>query len=148
MNISVSKLLRLSTGGQMYNQGLSCASSEYLHPGSRSPGDDQLIIDDLPYVCQTIEVTTENEEQSVSSSHPYPLQISPVSSYGGQSTPPPPKHSHPNPCLNTTDMGACPWIWYPNWHVELCLQLLHPRWGHWQLQSFLQKTCKSHQYTS
>ncbi|XP_055735078.1 interferon regulatory factor 2-like isoform X2 [Salvelinus fontinalis] len=59
---------------------------EYLHPGSRSPGDDQLIIDDLPYVCQTIEVTTENEEQSVSSSHPYPLQISPVSSYGESDT--------------------------------------------------------------
>ncbi|XP_035606280.1 interferon regulatory factor 2-like isoform X1 [Oncorhynchus keta] len=62
------------------------ASSEFLHPGSRSPGDDQLIIDDLPYVCQTIEVTTENEEQSVSSSHPYPLQISPVSSYGESDT--------------------------------------------------------------
>ncbi|XP_045563364.1 interferon regulatory factor 2 isoform X3 [Salmo salar] len=60
--------------------------TEYLHPGSRSPGDDQLIIDDLPYVCQTIEVTTENEEQSVSSSHPYPLQISPVSSYGESDT--------------------------------------------------------------
>uniref|UniRef100_A0AAZ3P4Z0 IRF tryptophan pentad repeat domain-containing protein n=1 Tax=Oncorhynchus tshawytscha TaxID=74940 RepID=A0AAZ3P4Z0_ONCTS len=60
--------------------------TEFLHPGSRSPGDDQLIIDDLPYVCQTIEVTTENEEQSVSSSHPYPLQISPVSSYGESDT--------------------------------------------------------------
>ncbi|XP_072296091.1 interferon regulatory factor 2 isoform X2 [Eucyclogobius newberryi] len=37
----------------------------------------------LPFVCQTVEVTTENsEEQTVSSSHSYPLQISPVSSYG------------------------------------------------------------------
>ncbi|CAB1336975.1 unnamed protein product, partial [Coregonus sp. 'balchen'] len=60
--------------------------TEYLHLGSRSPGDDQLIIDDLPYVCQTIEVTTENEEQSVSSSQTYPLQISPVSSYGESDT--------------------------------------------------------------
>uniref|UniRef100_A0A8C5E477 Interferon regulatory factor n=1 Tax=Gouania willdenowi TaxID=441366 RepID=A0A8C5E477_GOUWI len=35
----------------------------------------------LPFVCQTVEVTTESEEQLVSSSHSYPLQISPVSSY-------------------------------------------------------------------
>ncbi|XP_010896668.1 interferon regulatory factor 2 [Esox lucius] len=56
-------------------------SKGYFHQDSQSPADDQLIIDDLPYVCQTIEVTTENEEQAVSSSHPYPLQISPVSSY-------------------------------------------------------------------
>uniref|UniRef100_A0A8B9KU08 Caspase 3, apoptosis-related cysteine peptidase b n=1 Tax=Astyanax mexicanus TaxID=7994 RepID=A0A8B9KU08_ASTMX len=47
--------------------------------GGRSPSEDHLII---PEVCQTIEVMTENEEQAVSSSHPYPLQISPVSSYG------------------------------------------------------------------
>lgn len=38
----------------------------------------------LPYVCQTIEVITENEEQTVSSSHSYPLQISPVSSCCGE----------------------------------------------------------------
>ncbi|CAB1325123.1 unnamed protein product, partial [Coregonus sp. 'balchen'] len=55
---------------------------EVKEESSHSPGYDQLIVDDLPCVCQTIEVTTENEEQSVSSSHPYPLQISPVSSYG------------------------------------------------------------------
>ncbi|XP_046905091.1 interferon regulatory factor 2 isoform X3 [Hypomesus transpacificus] len=55
----------------------------YDHPADRSPIDDHLIIhDQLPFVCQTIEVTTESEEQAVSSSHPYPLQISPVSSYG------------------------------------------------------------------
>nr|AHB59736.1 interferon regulatory factor 2 [Miichthys miiuy] len=40
----------------------------------------------LPFVCQTIEVTTENEEQTVSSSHSYPLQISPVSSFCGSDT--------------------------------------------------------------
>ncbi|KAL0973935.1 hypothetical protein UPYG_G00213150 [Umbra pygmaea] len=56
-------------------------SKDFPHQDSHSPADDQLIIEDLPYVCQTIEVTTENEEQAVSSSHPYPLQISPVSSY-------------------------------------------------------------------
>ncbi|CDQ81699.1 unnamed protein product [Oncorhynchus mykiss] len=54
----------------------------HLKQNIKHPGYDQLIVDDLPCVCQTIEVTTENEEQSVSSSHPYPLQISPVSSYG------------------------------------------------------------------
>ncbi|XP_076025872.1 interferon regulatory factor 2 [Genypterus blacodes] len=41
---------------------------------------DVITSEQLPIVCQTIEVTTENEEQTVSSSHSYPLQISPVSS--------------------------------------------------------------------
>lgn len=46
-----------------------------------SPAENHVITSEqLPYVCQTIEVTTENEEQTVSSSHSYPLQISPVSS--------------------------------------------------------------------
>ena len=54
---------------------------------TRNSAVEHLIISDLPDVCQTIEVTTENEEQSVSSSHAYPLQISPVSSYGGYATP-------------------------------------------------------------
>ncbi|XP_054647216.1 interferon regulatory factor 2 isoform X2 [Dunckerocampus dactyliophorus] len=40
----------------------------------------------LPFVCQTIEVTTENEEETVSSSHSYPLQISPVSSFSASDT--------------------------------------------------------------
>ncbi|XP_029918090.1 interferon regulatory factor 2 isoform X2 [Myripristis murdjan] len=46
-----------------------------------SPAENHVITSEqLPYVCQTIEVTTENEEHTVSSSHSYPLQISPVSS--------------------------------------------------------------------
>ncbi|KAM6952793.1 interferon regulatory factor 2 isoform 2-T2 [Lycodopsis pacificus] len=45
--------------------------------------DHMIASEQLPFVCQTIEVTTENEEQTVSSSHSYPLQISPVSSCGG-----------------------------------------------------------------
>lgn len=52
-----------------------------------APGsvDEHVITSEqLPFVCQTIEVTTENEEQTVSSSHSYPLQISPVSSCGGK----------------------------------------------------------------
>ncbi|MGH0153275.1 UNVERIFIED_CONTAM: hypothetical protein FKN15_027512 [Acipenser sinensis] len=44
-----------------------------------------MIISNPPDVCQVIEVTTESEDQSVSSSHGYPLQISPVSSYGAES---------------------------------------------------------------
>ncbi|XP_041846325.1 interferon regulatory factor 2 [Melanotaenia boesemani] len=52
-----------------------------------SSGEDNVInSEQLPYVCQTIEVTTENEEQTVSSSHSYPLQISPVSSCCGSDT--------------------------------------------------------------
>lgn len=42
-----------------------------------------VLSEQLPFVCQTVEVRTENsEEHTVSSSHSYPLQISPVSSYG------------------------------------------------------------------
>lgn len=62
-------------------------TSDYATPPmSRSPEEDHLIISELPDVCQTIEVMTENEEQSVTSSHPYPLQISPVSTYGDSDT--------------------------------------------------------------
>ncbi|XP_020490026.1 interferon regulatory factor 2 isoform X1 [Labrus bergylta] len=58
-----------------------CASA--IH----SSVDDHVITSEqLPFVCQTIEVTTENEEQTVSSSHSYPLQISPVSSCCGSDT--------------------------------------------------------------
>uniref|UniRef100_A0A673BVG7 Interferon regulatory factor n=2 Tax=Sphaeramia orbicularis TaxID=375764 RepID=A0A673BVG7_9TELE len=45
-----------------------------------SVDDNMITSEQLPFVCQTVEVTTENEEQTVSSSHSYPLQISPVSS--------------------------------------------------------------------
>ncbi|CAG5992969.1 interferon regulatory factor 2 isoform 1-T4 [Menidia menidia] len=56
-------------------------------PAMHSSGEDHVInSEQLPYVCQTIEVTTENEEQTVSSSHSYPLQISPVSSCCGSDT--------------------------------------------------------------
>lgn len=65
---------------------LHCSPYSLSLPSSRSSEadgrDDHLIINDLPDVCQTIEVVTENEDQAVTSSH-YPLQISPVSSYGG-----------------------------------------------------------------
>ncbi|XP_036407117.1 interferon regulatory factor 2 isoform X1 [Megalops cyprinoides] len=64
----------------------STVLTETHRPANRSPVDDHLIINDLPDVCQTIEVMTENDDQSVSSSHPYPLQISPVSSYGDSDT--------------------------------------------------------------
>ncbi|KAA8589151.1 hypothetical protein FQN60_010496 [Etheostoma spectabile] len=53
----------------------------------KSSVEDHVITSEqLPFVCQTIEVTTENEEQTVSSSHSYPLQISPVSSCCGSDT--------------------------------------------------------------
>nr|XP_015822938.2 interferon regulatory factor 2 [Nothobranchius furzeri] len=58
-------------------------SGSGVHP----PAEEQVInSEQLPYVCQTIEVITENEEQTVSSSHSYPLQISPVSSCCGSDT--------------------------------------------------------------
>ncbi|KAJ8335891.1 hypothetical protein SKAU_G00392330 [Synaphobranchus kaupii] len=63
----------------------NATAEPYRSAGGSSP-DEQLIISDLPDVCQTIEVITEDEEHSVSSSHHYPLQISPVSSYGESDT--------------------------------------------------------------
>ncbi|XP_023686473.1 interferon regulatory factor 2-like [Paramormyrops kingsleyae] len=64
----------------------STVATEPVRAGNRSTLEEQLIISDLPDVCQTIEVMTENEEQSVTSSHSYPLQISPVSSCGESDT--------------------------------------------------------------
>lgn len=67
---------------------LLCPSS-VIH----SQAEDHVITSEqLPFVCQTIEVTTENEEQTVSSSHPYPLQISPVSMCGGKTATTAPRH--------------------------------------------------------
>uniref|UniRef100_A0A096MAR0 Interferon regulatory factor n=1 Tax=Poecilia formosa TaxID=48698 RepID=A0A096MAR0_POEFO len=57
----------------------------FIPAALHSPAGDHLIhCEQLPDVCQTIEVTTENEDQTVSSSHSYPLQISPVSSCCGE----------------------------------------------------------------
>ncbi|XP_034038239.1 interferon regulatory factor 2 [Thalassophryne amazonica] len=93
------------------NKGASSASSEWTglvttdwtkREGVKQEADELILTDSvsaihssvdhvinseqLPFVCQTIEVTTENEEQTVSSSHSYPLQISPVSSCCGSDT--------------------------------------------------------------
>lgn len=43
--------------------------------------EDQEIVANPPDICQVVEVTTESDEQPVSMSELYPLQISPVSSY-------------------------------------------------------------------
>ncbi|XP_063046316.1 interferon regulatory factor 2 isoform X3 [Engraulis encrasicolus] len=72
-----------SNGYSMFHRTGFIKEELMSHPMSRSPGEEQVII---PEVCQTIEVITENEEQSVTSSHHYPLQISPVSTYGDSDT--------------------------------------------------------------
>lgn len=46
--------------------------------------EDQEIVTNPPDICQVVEVTTESDEQAVSMSELYPLQISPVSSYAGK----------------------------------------------------------------
>ncbi|XP_077466179.1 interferon regulatory factor 2 isoform X2 [Stigmatopora argus] len=52
-----------------------------------SSEEDHVIATELlPFVCQTIEVKTETEEETVSTPHFYPLQISPISSYSGSDT--------------------------------------------------------------
>ncbi|XP_077589110.1 interferon regulatory factor 2-like isoform X2 [Stigmatopora nigra] len=56
-------------------------------PTAISSEEDHVIATELlPFVCQTIEVKTETEEETVSTSHFYPLQISPISSYCGSDT--------------------------------------------------------------
>ncbi|XP_038611023.1 interferon regulatory factor 2 [Tachyglossus aculeatus] len=49
-------------------------------------GEDQVIVANPPDICQVVEVTTESDEQPVSMSELYPLQISPVSSYAESET--------------------------------------------------------------
>lgn len=46
--------------------------------------EEQVIVANPPDVCQVVEVTTESDEQPLSMSQLYPLQISPVSSYAGK----------------------------------------------------------------
>ncbi|XP_052018650.1 interferon regulatory factor 2 isoform X4 [Apodemus sylvaticus] len=46
--------------------------------------EDQEIVTNPPDICQVVEVTTESDDQPVSMSELYPLQISPVSSYAAE----------------------------------------------------------------
>ncbi|NXY90911.1 IRF2 factor, partial [Alcedo cyanopectus] len=48
--------------------------------------EEQVIVANPPDVCQVVEVTTESDEQPLSMSQLYPLQISPVSSYAESET--------------------------------------------------------------
>ncbi|XP_006026666.1 interferon regulatory factor 2 isoform X1 [Alligator sinensis] len=48
--------------------------------------EEQMIVANPPDVCQVVEVTTESDEQPLSISQLYPLQISPVSSYAESET--------------------------------------------------------------
>ncbi|XP_040821896.1 interferon regulatory factor 2 isoform X2 [Ochotona curzoniae] len=48
--------------------------------------EDQEIVTNPPDICQVVEVTTESDEQPMSMSELYPLQISPVSSYAESET--------------------------------------------------------------
>ncbi|KAJ0050160.1 hypothetical protein NL108_013196, partial [Boleophthalmus pectinirostris] len=59
-------------------------ATKQLHFHLPSSEEGHMVLSEqLPFVCQTVEVTTEDsQEQTVTSSHSYPLQISPVSSYG------------------------------------------------------------------
>ncbi|XP_069796303.1 interferon regulatory factor 2 isoform X3 [Narcine bancroftii] len=54
---------------------------ELGYPPSLDIIEEPMIVSNPPDVCQVIEVTTECDDQPVSTSHLYPLQISPVSSY-------------------------------------------------------------------
>ncbi|XP_007905076.1 interferon regulatory factor 2 isoform X1 [Callorhinchus milii] len=53
---------------------------------SQSIMDEPMIVSNPPDICQVVEVTTESEDQPVSTSQLYPLQISPVSSYAESET--------------------------------------------------------------
>ncbi|XP_048186856.1 interferon regulatory factor 2 isoform X2 [Perognathus longimembris pacificus] len=48
--------------------------------------EDPVIVTNPPDICQVVEVTTESDDQPVSMSELYPLQISPVSSYAESET--------------------------------------------------------------
>lgn len=75
---------------QLFNSLRSDMIFFFAFTATHSPVHDHVITSDqLPFVCQTIEVTTENEDQVVGSSHSYPLQISPISSQCGKTCNPP-----------------------------------------------------------
>ncbi|XP_069796294.1 interferon regulatory factor 2 isoform X2 [Narcine bancroftii] len=59
---------------------------ELGYPPSLDIIEEPMIVSNPPDVCQVIEVTTECDDQPVSTSHLYPLQISPVSSYAESET--------------------------------------------------------------
>lgn len=92
-----------------FTNGVDCTSSNYVMPSISSitvkeefqvdstvhsvmedsscvnhSGEQMIIINTLD-VCQVVEVTTESDDQPVSTSQLYPLQISPVSSYEEES---------------------------------------------------------------
>ncbi|KAG2466108.1 IRF2 factor, partial [Polypterus senegalus] len=71
---------------EMREQCSESTVPEFSQTTSHSVLEDQVIFTNPPDVCQVIEVITESEDQSVTSSHPYPLQISPVSSYAESET--------------------------------------------------------------
>ncbi|XP_028657953.1 interferon regulatory factor 2 [Erpetoichthys calabaricus] len=71
---------------EMREQCSESTIPEFSQTTSHSVLEDQVIFTNPPDVCQVIEVITESEDQSVTSSHPYPLQISPVSSYAESET--------------------------------------------------------------
>uniref|UniRef100_A0A3B3UXU6 Interferon regulatory factor n=1 Tax=Poecilia latipinna TaxID=48699 RepID=A0A3B3UXU6_9TELE len=79
-----------TTFSEAHSGPVDCSKQLALKEETREltvPAGDHLIhCEQLPDVCQTIEVTTENEDQTVSSSHSYPLQISPVSSCCGETS--------------------------------------------------------------
>ncbi|XP_073197881.1 interferon regulatory factor 2 isoform X4 [Lepidochelys kempii] len=56
------------------------------HPHLDGSTEEQVIVANPPDVCQVVEVTTECDEQPLSMSQLYPLQISPVSSYAESET--------------------------------------------------------------
>ncbi|XP_072451101.1 interferon regulatory factor 2 isoform X1 [Chiloscyllium punctatum] len=59
---------------------------ELGHSPSHSVLEEPMIVSNPPDVCQVIEVTTECDDQPISTSQLYPLQISPVSSYAESET--------------------------------------------------------------
>lgn len=83
--LKVERLCSMSSSWENSNGSSPCKSLITVKQEA-DHSEDHLIINDLPDVCQTIEVVTENEEQAVTSSDLYPLQISPVSSYAESET--------------------------------------------------------------
>ncbi|XP_072371965.1 interferon regulatory factor 2 isoform X1 [Scyliorhinus torazame] len=58
---------------------------EFVYSPSHNAVEEPMIVSNPPDVCQVIEVTTECEDQPVSTNQLYPLQISPASSYAAES---------------------------------------------------------------
>ncbi|XP_078071203.1 interferon regulatory factor 2 isoform X4 [Mustelus asterias] len=82
---------------------------ELKYSPSHSALEEPMIVSNPPDVCQVIEVTTECDDQPISTSQLYPLQISPVSSYAESETDSVGTDEEPDEASESTNQDQSQW---------------------------------------